>query len=500
MKTSVRILSAALALTCVTQGWTAEPVAAKPNIVVILADDLGYGDLGCYGATAIATPNIDRMCQQGVRFTDAHAPAAICQPSRYGLLTGRYYWRRTTGTNRLYFADGEVTLPGVLNAAGYATACIGKWHLGLGDGSKPLVWEEDLRPGPLEVGFDYFFGTPRSHNEPPFVYMEDHQVIGADPKDPISIIPAARTTLGYGHGISIGGIAAHRARPDYKIGPTITERAVDWIGKQTAEKPFFLYLPFVAPHVPLTPSSRFQGTSKAGVYGDFVQELDWCVGQVLDRLEQRGLASNTLVYFTSDNGACLNITAQRKSHRSNNQLLGQKTDGWEGGHRVPFIVRYPGVIPAGTTTDRLISLTDIMATSLAAAGVVLPAGAAPDSLDQGPVLRTPSAPAVRTEMILQSVGGLLLRSGPYVYMPVNGSMGFTAHPVSPWGSWKEWGFRNSDFDDHGKPRADASATQLYDVVQDPGQQQNLAISQPEVLARLAARFAELVPAKTNQAR
>jgi arylsulfatase A-like enzyme len=350
------------------------------------------------------------------------------------------------------------------------------------------------------VGFDHFFGTPRSHNEPPFVFMEGHRVIGADAQDPMSIIPAAKTTLGYGHGISIGGIAAHRARPESEVDTTITARAVDWIGKQTPTTPFFLYLPLVAPHVPLAPSPRFQGTSQAGVYGDYVQELDWCVGQVLDTLDQRGLAANTLVFLTSDNGAAINLTAQRKTHRSNGQLLGQKTDGWDGGHRVPFIVRHPGVIPAGTTSDRLMSLVDIMATSLAAAGVPTPVGAAPDSLDQGAVLRDPSAPAVRTEMILQSIGGLLLRSGSYAYLPGKGSMGFTAHPVTPWGSWTEMGFRNSDFDDQGKPLADAPATQLYDVVQDPGQHQNLAATQPDVLARLATRFAELVPATTHQKR
>jgi arylsulfatase A-like enzyme len=488
-----RILSPLL-LSTAAVGWAAD--AAKPNVIVILADDLGYGDLGCYGSTAIATPNLDRLAADGVRFTDAHAPAAISQPTRYGVLTGRYYWRRQSRHAGFYFQENEATLPGVLRSAGYATACIGKWHLGLGDGS-PVVWEASIRPGPQEAGFDYFFGTPRSHNEKPFVFMENDRVIGADPADPIREIEAKDTVLGWGHGISVGGIKAHRARPMDQVDIVIAKKAVEYLDRQSQDKPFFLYLPFVAPHVPLAPSYRFQGTSKAGVYGDYVQELDWCVGQVMETLDRRGLADNTLVVFTSDNGAALNLAAHRQGHRSNGNLLGQKTDSWEGGHRVPFIVRRPGVAPKGAVCDRLVSLTDIMATALAHAGVPRPAGAGPDSIDQSAVFKDPAAPAVRDEMVIQSVGGYALRQGRWVYLPSAGSQGFTAHPTAPWLEWRDLGNRNSQFGDDGKLLPGAPQNQLYDVVEDPTETVNVVAGHAEVAAKLAARLRELVPTGTT---
>ena len=481
-------------------GWAAEtsPPAshAKPNVVVLLADDLGYGDVGCYGATRIRTPNIDRLAAQGMRFSDAHAPAATCQPSRYGLLTGRYYWRRKVAHHGFYFQEGEATLPAVLQGAGYATACFGKWHLGLGDGS-PVVWENDIKPGPLEAGFDRYFGTPYSLNEPPFVFMNDRRVVGADAADPIRVITAQQTVLGYGHGISLGGIKAHQARQAEQADLTITEAATSYLRQQNAGKPFFIYLPFVSPHVPLAPSSRFQGTSQAGVYGDYVQQLDFCVGQVLDTLEERGLAKNTLVILTSDNGGCINLSAQRLGHRTNGPLLGQKTDGWDGGHRVPFMVRQPGVVPAGTINDRLVSLTDIMATALAATGVSLPAGAAPDSLDQTSVLRDPAAPAVRTEMVYQAVRGYALRSGPWTYLPGRGSFGFTAHPTMPWQNWRDLNFVNSDFDADGKPRSAAPPAQLYDSARDPDEAVNLWQEYQEVASKLDTRLRQLLPVEIS---
>jgi arylsulfatase A len=480
-------------------GWAAEPPAStptpRPNVVVLLADDLGYGDVGCYGATGIKTPNIDRLAAQGMRFSDAHAPSAVCQPSRYGLLAGRYYWRRKPFHKGYDFQEGEMTLPAALRNAGYATACFGKWHLGLGDGS-PVAWENEIKPGPLEAGFDHFFGTPNSLNEPPFVFMEDRRVVEADAADPIRIVPSDQTVLGYGHGISLGGIKAHKARPMERADLLITDEAADYVRKQDGKRPFFIYLAFVAPHVPLAPSSRFQGTSQAGAYGDYVQQLDFCVGQVITALDERDLTSNTLIFLSSDNGACINLTAHRLGQRSNGSLLGQKTDAWDGGHRVPFIVRQPGVVPAGTTCDRLISLTDIMATSLAASGLAMPPGAGQDSLDQTAVLRDPQAPGVRSEMVYQAVLGFALRSGPWTYLPGRGSFGFTAHPVTPWNDWRVLGFINSDFDAAGKPLPEAPPAQLYDSVSDPGEAVNVWREHPEVVSRLDARLRELLPPGT----
>lgn len=496
------------ALVGILMGVTAHPILANspaessknsslPNIIVILADDLGYGDVGCNGAKKIKTPNIDRLAAEGVNFTDAHSPASICQPSRYGLLAGRYIWRKNIKTDStFYFNENEITLPKLLKAAGYKTACIGKWHLGLGN-AKNIAWEGDVKPGPQDIGFDYFYGTPRSHNEPPFVLMENQKVIGADPKDPIEIIEASKTVLGYGHGISLGGIKAHKNRPEYKVDIIITEKAVEYVNQQSKEQAFFMYLPFVAPHVPLSPSPRFQGTSEAGVYGDFVQELDWCVGEVLQALDKKGLSENTMVIFTSDNGACINLTAMRKEHRSNAHFLGQKTDAWEGGHRVPFIVRHEGHFPAGKTSQRLISLTDIMATCLDYVGLEKPDGAAPDSLSQVSVLKDPSAPAVRSEMILQSVGGYSLRSGPWVYIPGRGSLGFTAHQSTPWGDWKQQGFKNSDIDNKGKYIASAPENQLYNIVNDESQTLNVIKDNETIAIQLDKSLRQQVPQKNK---
>ena len=469
--------------------------APRPNIIILLADDLGYGDIGCYGAKKIKTPHLDQMAAEGMRFTDAHSPASICQPSRYAILAGRYYWRRQPVHNGIYFQENEATVPALLKSLGYATACIGKWHLGFGTDKKydPSMWSRPLKPGPCEVGFDTFYGTPRSHNEPPFVFVENDRIIDADPKDPIQVIPGSKTTLGYGYGISIGGVAAHKARPEDQVDVIIAQKAVAYIQQQSAEKPFFIYLPFVAPHVPLAPSRTFQGTSEAGVYGDYVQELDWCVGEVIKALKEKGLAENTLIFFTSDNGGVHNLTALRKGHRSNANLLGQKTDVWEGGHRIPFIARWPGKIPARTINGKLISQTDIMATALAAVGQDLPAGVGPDSLNQLPILLGQQSSAIRTEMIYQSVGGYAIRSGNWKYLPTQGSMGFTAHPVTPWQNWRDLGHSNSEFDDNGKLRPDAAPEQLYNIEADPNEHQNVFAKHPDLAKELREKLLSQVP-------
>ncbi|MGK0241207.1 MAG: arylsulfatase A, partial [Candidatus Pelagisphaera sp.] len=279
-----------------------------PNIIIINADDLGYGDTGCYGATHIRTPNIDRLALEGRRFTDAHSTSAVCSSSRYGLLTGRYphrenFWGPISPTHKLTINPRLTTIPNLLQNAGYDTAIIGKWHLGFGD-EKPN-WNGDLKPGPLEIGFDSYFGIPAVNSGPPFVYVENHRIIGLDPNDPIvfgkeSVTKKIPEKSGYDR---VGGAdAAHRLYIDDQIGTTFAKRAVKWIQERDQDTPFFLYLATTNIHHPFTPAPQFVGTSDCGLYGDFIHELDWIVGQVLTALDERNLTDNTLVIFTSDNG------------------------------------------------------------------------------------------------------------------------------------------------------------------------------------------------------
>ncbi len=472
---------------------------AKPvNIVLMLADDLGYGDVSCYGADKVRTPNIDRLAAEGVRFTDAHAPAAVCQPTRYGIMAGRYPWRATRKEPGLHFQDHEILLPRVLKENGYHTAAFGKWHLGWGDGREldAEFWNGEISPGPLDTGFDYYFGVPQSHSQPPFVFVENTRIYKGDPADPLTLVKPRRQDWKWtaDFGGSDGAKAAHEAADYDRLDLILAERAGDFIARQSAKKPFFVYLPFYAPHVPLLPAKEFRGTSKAGDLGDYIQQLDAAVGMVLGSLEQHGFADNTLVIFTSDNGGCYILGASHGvqgsielGHRSNGPFLGLKTDAWEGGHRVPFVARWPGRIPSGKTCDHLLSLTDLFATFAAAGRIPLPRDAAPDSLDQLPLLLHPEGtPAIRTEMVY-SGRGTALRSGDWVYLPQPGSMGlFGTSFYMP-----AFGYTNSDFTAAGELRPDAPPAQLYNLRDDPAQTTNLYHVKPEIVASLAERLREI---------
>lgn len=471
--------------------------AQKPNVVIILADDLGYGDTGCYGAQLVKTPNIDRLATQGVRFTDAHSPASVCQPSRYAVMAGRYNWRRGKPWDGTYmFEDKYPTLQQVLGKAGYDTAAFGKWHNGWGLG--PVDYNKELKPGPIESGFNYYFGTPRTHNEPPQVFVENRHVLALDPNDPIRIIEhkevVERGLKDWGWGLSEGAAAAHAARPQDKIDLIVADRAADYLRARPKDQPFFLYVAFVAPHVPISPSPRFRGTSQAGQYGDFLQQLDVSVGVVLDALKEQGFDKNTLVIFSSDNGAVYMHSAVEAGHHQNGNLLGQKTDAWCGGNQVPFIVRWPGKVPAGKTSDAFISLTDVMATVSAATGVDLPKGAGQDSLNQLPVFLNPNhAEPVRSEMIYTGIFGQGIYSDGWVYYPFQGSGGMTAHPTIRWGqSYQSTGMHNSDLNADGSLKDDAPPAQLYNVATDPGQAVNLYRQNPERAATMKKRLDELI--------
>ena len=324
---------------------------SPPNIVVIFADDLGYGDLSCYGSTKIATPNIDRLASQGMRFTDAHSAASLCSPSRYGLLTGRSPWRLHKKGNGYRLKPGQTSIASFLHDSGYRSAAIGKWHLGY---SKD--WNTVPIKGPLEVGFDYHFGVPLNHNDSTRAFIENHDLVGRKPGEPYRIVKGQDFP---------DGLAEPRIED--QVDTHLTKKAVEFI-RRNADEPFFLYFAPCAPHTHVTPSASFRGTSEAGLYGDYIQELDSHVGEILKTIDDLKLAENTLVIFTSDNGSTpkdfkgtqgvrLNladdsgdIRVKFKSAKADAKKLGHITNGvfrdgkgraYEGGHRIPFIARWP---------------------------------------------------------------------------------------------------------------------------------------------------------------
>ena len=482
-----------------------EAAASPPNVIVIFADDLGYGDLSCYGATKVRTPNIDRLAAEGRRFTDAHSASAVCTPSRYALLTGQYpfridLWPPVFLKTGLVVDPNKTTVADIMKRAGYTTACIGKWHLGFGEGTPD--WNGELKPGPLELGFDSYFGMPVVNSHPPFVYVENHRVVGLDPSDPLVYDQVAETrSFDEKMGINqIGGAkAAHALYDDEYVGTTLTEKSVEWI-REHKDNPFFLYFSTTNIHHPFTPHPRFQGTSEAGPYGDFIHELDWMVGQIMDTLESEGLAENTLVIFTSDNGGMINRGGQeawRRGHNQNGDLFGFKFDAWEGGHRVPFIARWPGKIPAGSTSEQLVSNIDFSATFAALVGEELAESEAPDSFNILPALTGNPSDPIREHLVLAAFRKthLSLREGDWMYIPNQAGGGFSAKNVGDHGfggppAIHFTGQVNSDMKD-GVLKSDAPSEQLYNLGSDLRQTRNVIREHPEIAERMKRRLAAI---------
>jgi arylsulfatase A-like enzyme len=435
---------------------------------------------------------------QGCRFTDAHSASAVCSPSRYALLTGQYPFRKDLYgaifcRESLAVDTALLTIGDIMKKAGYATACIGKWHLGFGVGDPD--WNKPLKPGPLELGFDYFFGIPTVSSHPPFVYVENHQVVGYNPEDPFVWGERAETQE-FSEKFNInqigGAKTAHAIYKDQMVGTTLTEKAVNWI-RDHKEGPFFLYFATTNIHHPFTPNPRFNGTSECGRYGDFIHELDWIVGKVMKTLDDLKLADRTLVIFTSDNGGMLNQGGQNAwlmGHRQNGYLLGFKFDAWEGGHRIPFIARWPGKIKPGSVSDQLICNVDIMGGLAALTGYKLKAGEGPDSYNLLPALSGDTKCTIRDHAVLAAnhASHLSLRMGDWIYIPAQGGGGFQGTmfgnhglggPAALWFA----GEQNSDVE-NGKIKPDAPKEQLYNMKTDLSQTRNVIAENPDVAEKM----------------
>ena len=478
--------------------------AKQPNVLILYADDLGFGDLGCYNKKSrIPTPNLDRLASESVRFTDGHSSSGICTPSRFAMLTGRHHWRDFHGIVNAFggsvFKPERLTLPEMLKEKGYKTAAIGKWHLGWNWdairnkevkaitvqegrrkkqqlGPEAFDWTKSIPNGPLNHGFDYYFGDTVI-NFPPYCWIENDKVVKA---------PDTLMQTGKWKKIKEGG---WECRPGpmvtgwdpYENIPTTTKKGVDYIKEAAkAEEPFFLYFAYPAPHAPIIPNDEFDGKSKAGPYGDFVYETDHSIGQLLQALKDSGQAENTIVIFSADNGPEHYAYARdaKFDHWSAHPFRGLKRDAYEGGHHVPFIVKYPGVTMAGTVNDALVSQIDIMATLASVVGYDLPdKNAAEESHDLLPLLKG-EVKSIRTSHIHNTFDHTwAFREGDWVL--VTGKSGHHSRVT------KEW------LKKHDYPKTESKQSRLFNLREDIGQRNDLAAKHPEKVKAMEASLARI---------
>lgn len=451
-----------------------------PNVIFILADDLGYGDLSCYGAKHFKTPSCDQLAREGMLFTDAHSPSAVCTPTRYSVLTGRYCWR-TWLKNWVLFEQhpclieqGRLTMGDMFQHAGYKSGCVGKWHLGWGTELNPN-FSQEVKPGPVDVGFDTFFGVPFSHNSSKAlqVYMRDRRIVHLKKGLRYNSKEAMRETV----------------RKLENTAIDLSREAVAFIEKNK-ERPFFLYYPTTNIHFPITPNTRFKDKTRAGVYGEFVVEFDWAVGQVLASLEKHGLTQNTIVVVTSDNGARPHPSLN--GHQCNGPWRGTKRQIYEGGHRVPLIVRWPEKIAAHTTTDETVCLTDFFRTFASLLNHKLPMDAGEDSYDLSNVLLgRPYEKPLREGTVHHSVGGrFAIRKGEWKLIEGAGDGDYprnkkgsidvvTRTPIRDVksGKWLELDYFQKPVDD---------SFQLYNLKKDPKESRDLSEENPGKVKELKA--------------
>ncbi len=486
----------AFAVLLLAVGNTSLSAADHPNIVIIYGDDVGYGDVGAYGSTLIPTPNIDRLASEGLQFTDGHCSAATCTPSRFSMLTGIFGFRHNVRVlppdAPLTIKPEMLTLPQVLKQAGYHTAVIGKWHLGIGDGQTPVDWNGDVQPGPLEVGFDYSFLLPSTNDRVPCVYVENHRVVNLDKSDPLFVgkkpegvtateYPDGKTNReamtyyqsSHGHDFSIingigrigyqwGGKSA--LWDDETMADVFVEQAKEYLAARNKDEPFFLYFSSQDIHVPRAPHPRFHGVSKLSYRGDAMVQLDWSTGEILDALEEAGLSENTIVIFTSDNGPVYDdgyedgttvrtSTAEvDRGHDGSGIYRGGKYQIYEGGTRVPFIVRWPARIQPGKSAA-LVNQIDFLASFAALVDAELPADQAGDSRNILPALLGEDSTGL-PYMVEEAGRRVALRQGPWKFITRQGN-----NPL-----------------------------ELYNLESDPGEQHNVADEHEEIVAELRAKL------------
>ncbi|MBI1371451.1 MAG: sulfatase-like hydrolase/transferase [Phycisphaera sp.] len=453
--------------------------ADKPNIVILLADDMGYGDPHCFNAESkCRTPHLDSLAAAGMRFTDAHAAGSTCIPSRYGLVTGRYPFRceNFNPSKAALIENGRATIASVLRDRGYHTAMVGKWHLGF-EGGVDFDYSKPLRGGPHDHGFEYFFGQHASLDIPPYFYIENDHAVAA-PTNKIEANNSEGWTKIQGAFWRAGGIAPGFVMEE--VLPTYTRKAVEYIEQRSRvddDRPFFLYLAITAPHTPWLPTEKFRGTSAGNLYGDWVAQVDDAFGQVLAALDRAGVADNTLVLFSSDNGPVwYPADVEKYGHSSTGPLRGMKGDVWEGGHRMPFIARWPGHIKPGSTSGKLICFTDVLATFADLTGATLPDNGGEDSFTFLPELLGQSAgdkPQRQDLLLGHGSNGLFLRRGDWKLIPFLGSGGFT---------------RPSRI----KPKPGEPGGQLYNLAKDLGETTNTYAEHADIVKELTTRTTAIV--------
>lgn len=522
MKT--RFIQAALAAALTASSsltLLAQQTAEKPNIIVILADDIGYGDLSCYGAKMVQTPNLDRLAREGRRFTDAHSPAATCTPSRRALLTGRYSWRQPEGSHiapgdeAITIKPGTFTLPGMLKQSGYTTGIVGKWHLGLGNEGRP-DWNGEIKPSPLDLGFDHSFIMAATGDRVPTVFIENRQVVGLDPADPIKV--SYKNKIGndptgvenpelltlkhtHGHDMTIvngvgrigwmtGGMSARWKDED--MADTFSKKAVGYV-ESNKDQPFFLFYATHNIHVPRVPHPRHRGKSQCGIRGDAIVELDEAVGQLLATLDRLKIAEKTLVVFSSDNGGIMNDGYEdvgNFDHPCNGDLRGYKGSLFEGGHRVPMIARWPGRIPAGSSCEELVTLLDFTASFASLTGQTIPPGAALDSCNVLPALLGKPHDKPGRDTFVAHVGGvagkvpLSIRQGQWKLITEGGS-----RPS----------FKDADKSNRTPQTEETRKPFLVNLAEDPTESRSVAAEQPERVLEMK-KLLDLIIAQGNDAK
>lgn len=488
---------------------------SRHNVIIIYADDLGYGDLSCYGGKKIPTPNLERLCETGIRFTNTYSTSAVCTPSRYSILTGRYPFRNDQAHilpgNAACIIDPKLdTMPKAFQRAGYRTGIVGKWHLGLGDGSAPVDWNQEIDITPLDMGFDESFIFPATADRVPCVYLDGRKVVNLDPNDPIEVSYASECPFddiptyqknpellqmesSHGHNMSIvngiGRIGYMRGGEkalwkDEDLAETFLGRAVQFVtDSQKDGRPFFLYYALHQPHVPRVPAARFRGVTGMGPRGDVIAEMDWCVGQLLDKLEELGLRDDTMIIFSSDNGPVLDDGYRDQArelngtHRPAGPLRGGKYSKYDGGTRIPFIVSYPKMAYRGVS-EALVSQVDLFASFAGMLEVPLDDNAAVDSQDMYAAL-IGDDPNGRDELMAEDIGcGKLLRRGSWAYLsPSEGA------PYLPYTSTETGVSRDP---------------MLFNMDYDIGQRDNIAWDFPDVVQDMEARIQKIMASPKNR--